>query len=119
MRAQATGHAGDPNVYTPNLDRLAAEGCRFTHAVSGSPWCTPFRGALMTGKYPHLNGISRNGDQLREDQPTVARILREQGYRTCLVGKWHLDGRPVQRSDLSTEEEQSFRFIPPQRRGGL
>ena len=55
-RAQAVSYRGDPNVYTPNIDNLARSGIRFDNAVSGAPWCTPFRGALLTGTYPHQNG---------------------------------------------------------------
>ncbi|MGA1195867.1 MAG: sulfatase-like hydrolase/transferase, partial [Candidatus Latescibacterota bacterium] len=50
-RAQATGYMGDPNARTPNIDRMAAQGVPFYHAISGCPWCTPFRGALMTSRY--------------------------------------------------------------------
>ena len=55
-RAHALSYRGDPNVFTPNIDNLAREGMRFDCAVSGAPWCSPFRGALMTGTYPHQMG---------------------------------------------------------------
>jgi predicted AlkP superfamily pyrophosphatase or phosphodiesterase len=51
-RAAATGYAGDPNVKTPNLDRLAKESVNFTTAVSVCPVCTPYRASLLTGRYP-------------------------------------------------------------------
>jgi arylsulfatase A-like enzyme len=121
MRAQATGYAGDPNVYTPNLDRLAAEGTNFTRAVAGSPLCCPFRGAMVTGRYPHNNGVAGHGDPLPDGAPTVAHAFRDAGYRTCYVGKWHLDGarpepgagRPIGDSYLR------HRLVPPERRGGF
>jgi hypothetical protein len=54
-RAQAPGCAGDPNVGTPHIDALASDGVSFANAVAGCPWCTPFRGSLLTSLYPHLN----------------------------------------------------------------
>lgn len=52
-RGQALGFRGDPNVRTPHLDRLAEEGIVFEQAVAGSPLCCPFRGSLISGRYPH------------------------------------------------------------------
>jgi arylsulfatase A-like enzyme len=117
MRAQATGYAGDPNARTPNLDRLAAEGANFTRAVSGSPLCCPFRGALVTGRYPHNNGVLSNRYPLPEDTRTVAHAFADAGYRTCYVGKWHLDGdRPGVEATWDIDQTQ---MIPPARRGGF
>ena len=114
MRAQATGYAGDPNARTPNLDRLAAEGANFTRAVSGSPLCCPFRGALVTGRYPHNNGVAGHRYPLPEATRTVAHAFADAGYRTCYVGKWHLDGdRP------GLDPDDQTRMIPPARRGGF
>ncbi len=91
LRAQALGYNGDPNARTPVLDRLAIEGCSLRGAVSGFPLCCPFRGSLLTGRYPHH---VVNGHQVRMDpkQPTVATPLRDAGYHTAWIGKWHLDG---------------------------
>jgi len=66
-RASATGYAGDPNVHTPNLDQLEAASVNFTHAVSGCPVCTPFRGSLMTGQRPATNGMFLNDAHLPDD----------------------------------------------------
>lgn len=63
-RAQALSYRGDPNVFTPNIDNLARNGMRFDNAVAGAPWCTPFRGALLTGAYPHQNGATRTPSPL-------------------------------------------------------
>lgn len=94
---------GDVSVYnpqskirTPNLDRLAGQGMRFTDAHSPSSVCTPTRYAIMTGRYPWrsrlpvgvLRGYSR--PLIEDDRPTVASMLRSRGYRTAVVGKWHL-----------------------------
>ena len=90
-RAHATSY-GDGNVFTPNIDNLAREGMRFDSAVAGAPWCTPFRGALLTGRYPHQSGVVANGCPLSPVLPTVAHAFGDAGYHTAYVGKWHLDG---------------------------
>lgn len=112
MRGQAMSHRGDPNVQTPHLDRLAAEGISFSRAISGTPVCTPFRGALLTGRYPHQSGITTNRAALPENAPTVAKILAAHGYQTAWVGKWHLDGTGPRDSDSNPA-------IPSTRRGGF
>ena len=119
MRAHAMSACGDPNLHTPNLDRLAGEGAHFTHAISGTPWCTPFRGCLLTGKYPHRSGVPAGGYRLPGGTETIAHVFGAQGYRTCYIGKWHLDGKR-QESDLpSTDCRARERYIPPERRGGF
>ena len=94
---------GDISVYnteggikTPNIDKLAVEGMRFTDAHSPSSVCTPTRYALLTGRYPWrsrlpkgvLRGYSRT--LIENNRPTVASLLKSQGYQTAVVGKWHL-----------------------------
>ena len=93
---------GDVGVYgatgfqTPNLDRMAAEGVRFTAFYVPAPVCTPSRAALMTGSYPMRVGLanrvlfpySQHG--LNPDEVTVAEVLKGVGYRTKAIGKWHL-----------------------------
>ena len=78
---------------TPNLDRLAAEGVRFTHHFSTAPSCSPSRGSLMTGKYPHSNGlmglVGKNGWELPRSQKTLPQFLRQAGYTTYLCGLQH------------------------------
>jgi len=93
QRAQDAGFMGNAQVMTPNLDRLAEEGVVFTHAVSTCPVCTPYRAALLTGKYPLSNGMVLNDVRLPITERTIAHCLRDAGYRTGYVGKWHLDGR--------------------------
>src|SRR5438093_5872591 len=93
-RAQALGCLGSPDVRTPNLDALAKEGILFRNTFANTPVCCPARAVLLTGRYAHANGMVANDLRLRESEATVAEILRERGYRTGFVGKWHLDGGP-------------------------
>ncbi len=94
MRASAMGVAGNPDVQSPNIDRLAREGIRFKRTYANVPVCCPARAILLTGTYPHVNGMVANDLRLRESETTIAEILRAAGYRTGFVGKWHLDGGP-------------------------
>jgi arylsulfatase len=83
---------------TPNLDRLAAEGVRFTNFCSADPVCSPSRAALLTGRYPTRVGVPtylapQDPGGLNLDETTLANMLKARGYKTMCVGKWHL-GRP-------------------------
>lgn len=77
---------------TPNLDRLAREGVAFENAYTACPVCTPARGAIFTGRTPHMCGAYTNGMPLYETVPTMGEIFARHGYRTGYIGKWHLDG---------------------------
>ncbi len=85
---------GAPDVATPALDRLAAEGVKFLDAYAAAPICGPSRAALMTGLYPGRvgveNNVQLNAPGLAPEHVTVASRMREAGYRTALFGKWHL-----------------------------
>ena len=91
MRAHALGCYGNEQVATPNFDRLAAQGARFTNALSTWPVCSPFRAMLLTGRYPMANGTVANDTGVRHDLPTIATICTSQGYSTGYIGKWHLE----------------------------
>ncbi|MBN1675375.1 MAG: sulfatase [Kiritimatiellae bacterium] len=106
-RAQATGYAGDGNVRTPNLDRLAADGVNVTQALSGCPVCSPYRASLMTGQFPLTHGVFVNDVLLPHRAPSLADAFSEAGYATAYIGKWHIDGHG--RSN----------YIPPERRQGF
>ncbi len=86
--------AGNSQIQTPNLDRLAWEGVFFDNAIANSPLCTPSRGILLTGKYPIANGCVSNDLPLPTGQSTLATVLTGRGYRSGYIGKWHLDGIP-------------------------
>ena len=114
-RAQATGYAGNPDVRTPNLDKLAGESINFSHAVSGCPVCSPYRASLMTGQYWLTHGIFHNDKPLNPDATTIGKVYRQAGYATGYIGKWHLNGH-----DRNTSlQEGRNAFIPQQRRQGF
>ena len=91
------GCYGAKDVLTPNVDKFAAEGLRFTSCYAAHPNCSPSRTALMTGRTPTRVGVR---DWIPEDSPvhmrrseiTIAKLLHESGYATCHVGKWHMNG---------------------------
>lgn len=89
------GAYGSREIPTPNIDRLAAAGIRFTDAYVSGPYCSPTRAGLMTGRYPQRFGYEFNPDGSPEyglplTERTMAERLRAAGYRTALFGKWHL-----------------------------
>jgi arylsulfatase A-like enzyme len=92
-RAQAVGYAGDPNVKTPNLDRLAAFSANFQNMVSSMPVCTPFKASLITGQRPLTTGVFMNDVLLDTNATSIAKVLDKNGYQTGLIGKWHIDGQ--------------------------
>jgi arylsulfatase A-like enzyme len=93
---------GRPDYGTPNLDRLASQGVRFTDAYSASAVCTPTRVGFVTGRYPArlkiglLEPLPANNLSVGLDpgHPTIASLLKTSGYDTALIGKWHLGSRP-------------------------
>ncbi len=94
MRGEAMGCMGNAQVQTPNFDRFAGEGVRFTRAYANCPVCTPSRASLLTGRYPLGCRTLVNDLQMPQDNVTFAHALGGRGYRTGYVGKWHLDGWP-------------------------
>ncbi len=91
------GCYGAGDVHTPHLDRFASEGLKLTSCYAGHANCSPSRAALMTGRTPTRLGIrdwipEKSPVHLRREETTVARLLRDAGYATCLSGKWHLNG---------------------------
>jgi len=91
---------GAKDLHTPNLDRLAREGTRFTQFYVGAPVCSPSRAALMTGRYPQRAGVPGNVSSdkgkpgMPAEQVTIAEMMKSAGYATGHVGKWHLGYTP-------------------------
>ena len=106
-RLQDTGYAGNRQVRTPHLDRLAAQSVNFTHAVAGIPVCCPARACLLTGQNALTHGVFVNDVHLADDAVSMAKLYKAAGYDTAYVGKWHVDGRG--RSN----------YIPPESRQGF
>ncbi|MDB6166963.1 MAG: betC 3 [Lacunisphaera sp.] len=82
----------DLTLGTPHIDGLAAQGVRFDRAYTCAPVCGPARSAIFTGLYPHSNGVLGNDMAPHLDLPTLGQRLRNAGFATGYVGKWHLDG---------------------------
>ncbi|MGL6097140.1 MAG: sulfatase-like hydrolase/transferase [Fimbriiglobus sp.] len=79
-----------PWFESPNLDRLAADGVRFRNAFVTLSLCSPSRAAFLTGRYNHANGVTNNNTPFPKDAVTHATLLRDAGYKTAYVGKWHM-----------------------------
>ncbi len=88
-RGQAMGHAGDPNLRTPAMDRLAAEGASFRRAYANCPVCTPSRGTIFSGRHAHAGPVAGFTDAYPATAPSTATHLRRHGYHTAYFGKWH------------------------------
>ena len=132
FRRQAVGYMGEDPVVTPHLDKFAREGIVFNQAISNYPVCSPYRGMLLTGLYPHKNHIFTNchsesalqGCYLHEDQVCLSDILGKNGYELGYIGKWHLDA-PTQEQSYYTEGKRKDGLIwdaytpPGKRRHGF
>ena len=91
QRWDTLGCQGNEHIRTPHLDRLAAQGVRFTNAISQSPVCTPSRGSFLTGCMPSALRLSRNGQVCPSDLPLITRRFADAGWVNGLVGKLHLN----------------------------
>ncbi len=96
----------NPEIKTPNLDRLAAQGTLYSRAYCPNPTCTPTRGSIITGKYPSQHGGWTLGTKVPEFEPTIGELLSRNGYRTALVGKAHF--QPLR----ETEQFSSLESYP-------
>lgn len=113
------GPYGCQDIPTPNLDRLAKEGMRFTNAYTVSPICVPSRMGLMSGKFPARFGVFDNVYSVQQnrlwlEQVTLADVVKKRGYRTANIGKWHLSGNGAERV---ANDGVRFALKPPHERG--
>lgn len=90
QRWDAMSCAGNPVLKTPNLDRLAAEGARFANMFVTTSLCSPSRASLMSGLYAHRHGVLNNFTEYPDSLPSYPKRLREAGYETAYIGKWHM-----------------------------
>jgi arylsulfatase A len=116
------GCYGSPNIRTPNLDRMAAEGLRFTDFYSAAEVCTPSRTALLTGRYPIRSGMCNDQNRvirnnstggLPKDEITMAEALKSRGYATACIGKWHLGNWAVNPAHHPSRHGFDFYFGLP------
>ncbi len=92
QRRDMLGCYGNADMQTPHLDAMAKGGVRFESAYTCQPVCGPARAALFTGTYPHSNGSWGNSIPLGDNIKTIGQRLRDNGFHTAYIGKWHLDG---------------------------
>ena len=112
-----SGAYGDAYIKTPNIDRLAEESMRFTHAFAASPLCSPSRCVIETGLMPHRNGAHKFGTPIRRDIRTMPEYMKELGYYTAEIGKFH--HAPKNRfpyDHIDGDERHAARFIAEYRR---
>ncbi|XP_043928391.1 steryl-sulfatase isoform X2 [Protopterus annectens] len=105
------GCYGNKTLRTPNIDRIANDGVKLNHHIAAAPLCTPSRAAFLTGRYPVRSGVASLGSVgvflfsassggLPAEEVTFSKLLKEEGYSTALIGKWHLGMNCNTRDDL-------------------
>lgn len=93
--SDAISSYGNSLIKTPNIDRIAKNGIRFTNCFTVTSISGPSRACLISGKYSALNGVLRIGNKLASDQKTFPEVLHDAGYQTAVMGKWHLFTQPL------------------------
>ncbi|MCP5117529.1 MAG: sulfatase-like hydrolase/transferase, partial [bacterium] len=100
---------------TPNIDRLASEGMLFRNAFVTNSICAPSRAVVLTGKYSHRNGVPDNIVEFDGAQQTFPKLLRNAGYQTAMIGKWHLKSEPTGFDHWEVLIGQGPYYDPPMR----
>ncbi len=108
LRYSSCGYAGDEYARTPNMDRLAAQGCNLHQAISSTPVCAPYRASLMTGKYQSSTGMVINEIRLSPEHECFGHSLTQAGYHTGYIGKWHMWANQLGHHNLIKNG-----FVPP------
>lgn len=108
LRYDMMGYSGNVKAKTPNLDRLADQSLNFTQATVVTPVCSAFRASLFTGKYTSSTGMVVNELRINPDQPTLAKVLGDNGYQLGYIGKWHLYA-----NQAGGHHKVENAFIPP------
>ena len=112
-----SGPYGNDRIRTPNLDRLAAEGMKFTRAILTASSCSPSRASIITGRYPHRTGAEELHWPVPAGQVTFVEKLRTAGYWTASAGKWHLGDEIRDRFDLIRDVDTSGFQLPGGKEG--
>jgi arylsulfatase A-like enzyme len=104
--------AGNPNLNTPAMDKIAGQGVMFMQSYCTSPVCGPARSSIISGRMPHETGVEWNGDEMKEDILNAGEIFRNSGYYTVWGGKWHLPESYPQRAKAKQKNIKGFDMLP-------
>lgn len=110
---QAISAYGSTLIQTPNIDRVGRQGAIMREAAVTNSVCSPSRAVILTGKYSHLNGLKDNGSFFDGTQETLPKILQRYGYRTAVIGKWHLWSEPTGFDYWNILPAQGHYYAPP------
>ncbi|MDQ3278466.1 MAG: sulfatase [Bacteroidota bacterium] len=110
---QAVSAYSNTLITTPNIDRIGKEGVVMNRAYVTNSVCSPSRAVLLTGKYSHRNGLRDNGTYFDGKQQTFPKILQQNGYKTALIGKWHLWSEPTGFDYWNIIPAQGHYYNPP------
>jgi len=116
--ADVLGCYGNKVIRTPNLDRMASRGVRFTHAYANAPLCSASRQSLLTGKYPHACGVTLLRTAFPDEQLTVAEHLKQYGFKTGVIGKTHFNNSLPHGFDIRIDTQEYRKHLkenPPEK----